>query len=195
MPQLPDWTLRVARPSSWWMLICRVPLVAIHEMIARYIEGYEGLVYGQRVFRAGETWFKRATAWTFYRIMRTLVYKDLPLDSGDFRLISCNCLAGLRQLRETHRFLRGMVAWVGYPQIGVKYTSGPHRGRDQISPPQNGVFCVDSGHIFLGLAVASQHLTRRRCHSSRRRGSRACNLGACAALVRRPRMVIRYRIG
>jgi len=96
------------------------PLVAVHEMIARYCEGYE-VVYGQRVFRAGETWFKRATAWIFYRVMRTLVYKDLPVDSGDFRLISCNCLAGLRQLRETHRFLRGMVAWVGYPQIGVKY--------------------------------------------------------------------------
>jgi glycosyltransferase involved in cell wall biosynthesis len=96
------------------------PLVAIHEMIARYCEGYD-VVYGQRVIRAGETWFKRASAWIFYRLMRTLVYKDLPVDSGDFRLISCNCLAGLRQLRETHRFLRGMVAWVGYPQIGVKY--------------------------------------------------------------------------
>jgi dolichol-phosphate mannosyltransferase len=96
------------------------PLVVIHEMIARFCEGYD-VVYGQRVFRAGETWFKQATAWIFYRLMRTLVYKDLPLDSGDFRLISCNCLVGLRQLRETHRFLRGMVAWVGYPQIGVKY--------------------------------------------------------------------------
>jgi dolichol-phosphate mannosyltransferase len=93
---------------------------AIHEMIARYCEGYD-VVFGRRVMRAGETWFKRATAWLFYRLMRTLVYKDLPVDSGDFRLISRNCLAGLRQLRETHRFLRGMVAWVGYPQIGVKY--------------------------------------------------------------------------
>jgi polyisoprenyl-phosphate glycosyltransferase len=96
------------------------PLAAIHQMIARYCEGYD-VVYGQRVIRAGETWFKRATAWIFYRLMRALVCKDLPLDSGDFRLISSNCLVGLRQLRETHRFLRGMVAWVGYPQIGVKY--------------------------------------------------------------------------
>jgi len=96
------------------------PLAAIHEMIARYCEGYD-VVYGQRVTRAGETWFKRATAWFFYRLMRTLVYRDLPVDSGDFRLISSNCLAGLRQLRETHRFLRGLVAWVGYPQIGVDY--------------------------------------------------------------------------
>ena len=96
------------------------PLAAIHEMIARYCEGYD-VVYGQRVARAGETVFKRATAWLFYRFMRTFVHKDLPVDSGDFRLISSECLAGLRQLRETHRFLRGMVAWVGYPQIGVKY--------------------------------------------------------------------------
>jgi len=96
------------------------PLSVIHEMIARYCEGYD-VVYGQRVTRAGETRFKRLTAWFFYRLMRSMVYKDLPIDSGDFRLISCNCLAGLRQLRESHRFLRGMVAWVGYPQIGVKY--------------------------------------------------------------------------
>jgi glycosyltransferase involved in cell wall biosynthesis len=96
------------------------PLAAIHEMIARYCEGYD-VVYGQRITRAGESRFKRATAWFFYRLMHTLVYKDLPLDSGDFRLISSDCLTGLRQLRETHRFLRGMVAWVGYPQIGVKY--------------------------------------------------------------------------
>jgi dolichol-phosphate mannosyltransferase len=96
------------------------PLAAIHEMIARYCEGYD-VVYGQRVARAGETAFKRATAWLFYRFMRTFVHKDLPVDSGDFRLISSECLAGLRQLRETHRFLRGMVAWVGYPQIGVRY--------------------------------------------------------------------------
>jgi polyisoprenyl-phosphate glycosyltransferase len=96
------------------------PLMTIHEMIARYCEGYD-VVYGQRVNRAGESGFKRATAWFFYRVMRSFVYKDLPVDSGDFRLISSDCMAGLRQLRETHRFLRGMVAWVGYSQIGVKY--------------------------------------------------------------------------
>jgi polyisoprenyl-phosphate glycosyltransferase len=96
------------------------PLTAIHEMIVRYREGYD-VVYGRRISRIGETWFKRATAWIFYRVMRALVHKDLPVDSGDFRLLSRNCLAGLQQLRETHRFLRGMVAWVGYAQIEVKY--------------------------------------------------------------------------
>ncbi len=96
------------------------PLETIHVMIERYCEGYD-VVYGQRVARQGETLFKRFTAWLFYRLMRGLVYRDLPVDAGDFRLLSRNCLDGLQQMRETHRFLRGMVAWVGYPQIGVPY--------------------------------------------------------------------------
>jgi len=96
------------------------PVTVIHQMIARYCEGYD-VVYGQRMTRRGEGILKRFSAWLFYRLMRNLVYKDLPLDTGDFRLISRNCLDGLQQLRETHRFLRGMVAWVGYPQIAVPY--------------------------------------------------------------------------
>ena len=96
------------------------PLEVVHAMIDRYCEGYD-VVYGQRRSRAGETVFKRLTAWAFYRVMRAMVYRSLPVDTGDFRLISSECLAGLRQMRETHRFLRGMVAWVGYPQIAVPY--------------------------------------------------------------------------
>src|SRR5215472_2188596 len=100
------------------------PLPVVHEMIARYCEGYD-VVYGQRVARQGEGPFKRFSAWLFYRLMSNLVYKDLPVDTGDFRLISRDCLSGLQQLRETHRFLRGMVAWVGYSQIGVTYERAP----------------------------------------------------------------------
>lgn len=96
------------------------PLSVVHRMIERYCQGYD-VVYGQRIARQGEGSWKRFTAWLFYRLMRSLVYKDLPLDAGDFRLISRHCLNGLQQLTETHRFLRGMVAWVGYPQIGVPY--------------------------------------------------------------------------
>jgi polyisoprenyl-phosphate glycosyltransferase len=96
------------------------PLDTIHLMIERYCEGYD-VVYGQRIIREGETPFKRFTAWLFYRLMRSLVYRGLPVDAGDFRLISRDCLNGLQQMRETHRFLRGMVAWVGYPQIGIPY--------------------------------------------------------------------------
>ena len=57
--------------------------------------------------------------------MRTIVDRRLPVDAGDFRLISRECLDGLRQMREQHRFLRGMVTWVGYPQCAVKYRRNP----------------------------------------------------------------------
>lgn len=96
------------------------PLPVIHEMIRRYCEGYD-VAYAAGLVREGESWFKRFSAWFFYRLMRSVVYKRLPVDAGDFRLISRGCLDGLRQMRETHRFLRGMVAWVGYAQIAVPY--------------------------------------------------------------------------
>ncbi len=96
------------------------PLVVIHKMIERYCEGYD-VAYAAGLVREGEGWFKRMSAWLFYRLMRSMVYKRLPPDAGDFRLISRECLDGLRQMRETHRFLRGMVAWIGYAQIAVPY--------------------------------------------------------------------------
>jgi glycosyltransferase involved in cell wall biosynthesis len=96
------------------------PLCVVHQMIGRYREGYD-VVYGQRETRDGETLYKRFTAWAFYRVMRAFVYRDMPVDTGDFRLISRDCLNALNSMRETHRFLRGMVAWIGYPQIAVRY--------------------------------------------------------------------------
>lgn len=100
------------------------PLPVIHEMITRYCEGYD-VAYAAGLVRQGENRFKKISAWLFYRLMRSLVYKHLPSDAGDFRLISRDCLDGLRQMRETHRFLRGMVAWVGYAQVAVPYERGP----------------------------------------------------------------------
>jgi polyisoprenyl-phosphate glycosyltransferase len=96
------------------------PLDTVHAMIERYCEGYD-VAYGRRIERSGETWFKRLTAWLFYRLMNALVYSDLPPDCGDFRLISRRCLNALKGMRETHRFLRGMTAWLGYPQVAVDY--------------------------------------------------------------------------
>ena len=90
------------------------PPELILDMLARYREGYD-VVYAQRVKRTGESLFKRLSAWLFYRIMATLVYKDLPTDTGDYRLVSRRCLNALLEMRETHRFLRGMVSWVGIP--------------------------------------------------------------------------------
>ena len=100
------------------------PPELVLDMLVRYREGYD-VVYAQRVHRTGETLFKRASAWLFYRTMRTLVYKDLPLDTGDYRLVSRRFLNALNQMRETHRFLRGMVAWVGFPQIAVPFVRAP----------------------------------------------------------------------
>ncbi|WP_411822959.1 glycosyltransferase family 2 protein [Leptospira sp. 'Mane'] len=100
------------------------PPEVILEMLAKYREGYD-VVYGRREERAGETFFKTASAWLFYRLMKILVHKDLPLDSGDFRLISRKCLDVLKDMRENHRFLRGMGAWVGFAQTPVIYKRAP----------------------------------------------------------------------
>lgn len=100
------------------------PLEVVHDMLAKYCEGYD-VVYGQRNRRAGETWFKRVTAWGFYRLMRTFVHPDLPADTGDFRLLSRRCLDSLGTMREQHRFLRGMVAWVGFAQTAIRYDRAP----------------------------------------------------------------------
>lgn len=94
------------------------PPEVIHEMLRQYREGYD-VVYARRVERRGETRFKRLTAWAFYRIMKLLVGCDLPADVGDYRLMSRRCLDALNGMRETHRFLRGMVAWIGFPQTSV----------------------------------------------------------------------------
>ena len=102
------------------------PLSVIHAMLERYSEGYD-VVYGQREARVGESLHKRFTAWLFYRIMHAFVDPKMPVDTGDFRLISRDCLNALIQMRETHRFLRGMVSWVGFPQTAVRYRREPRK--------------------------------------------------------------------
>jgi len=96
------------------------PLDVILLMVEQYRKGYD-VVCGQRSVRKGENIFKRASAWLFYRLMQTFFLKSLPPDVGDFRLMSRKCVNTLRSMRELHRFLRGMVTWVGYPQICVHY--------------------------------------------------------------------------
>jgi dolichol-phosphate mannosyltransferase len=111
------------------------PPELIHDMLREYAKGYD-VVYAQRVGRKGDTVFKRATAWAFYRIMRWCVHRDLPLDTGDFRLISRRCLDALRSMRELHRFLRGMVAWVGFPQTAVTFSRPPRAAGVTKYPPR-----------------------------------------------------------
>lgn len=96
------------------------PLDVIHEMVGEYRNGYD-VVCGQRIGRAGERAFKKFTAWLFYRCMSVFFLESLPHDVGDFRLMSRRCVDSLTQMRELHRFLRGMVVWVGYSQTCVRY--------------------------------------------------------------------------
>ncbi len=96
------------------------PPEVVLEMVEKYKEGYD-VVYARRRKREGDTWVKRGTAWLFYRLMRVLVHRDLPLDVGDFRLMSRSCIETLRSMRELHRFLRGMVTWVGFSQTNVDF--------------------------------------------------------------------------
>jgi dolichol-phosphate mannosyltransferase len=96
------------------------PPELIHEMLAKWREGYE-VVYAVRREREGETAFKKLTAAAFYRLIRRLTNVDIPLDTGDYRLIGREALDSLLKMRETHRFIRGMVSWIGYPQTGVSY--------------------------------------------------------------------------
>ena len=99
------------------------PPEAIPDLIAKWREGYE-VVYAVRAEREGETWFKKATAALFYRIVRRITDVKIPVDTGDFRLMDRKVVEVLKTMRERHRFPRGMSAWVGFRQIGVPYKRG-----------------------------------------------------------------------
>jgi glycosyltransferase involved in cell wall biosynthesis len=96
------------------------PPEVILDMVAKWREGSD-VVYAVRRQRAGESAFKRLTARWFYRVFAAMIPIDVPLDAGDFRLMSRRVVIALRSLRETHRFVRGMVAWVGFKQTDVSY--------------------------------------------------------------------------
>ena len=89
-------------------------------MIAKWREGYD-VVYGVRASREGETWFKLWTAKLFYRLIYRITSIEIPLDTGDFRLLDRDVVDAIGRMHERNRFLRGMVPWVGYKQIGVEY--------------------------------------------------------------------------
>lgn len=96
------------------------PPAVILDMIARWKEGYE-VVYAVRTQRKGESWFKEFTAKLFYRIIYRITDVKIPLDTGDFRLMDRKVVDAMKQMRERHRFIRGMTSWVGFRQTGVHY--------------------------------------------------------------------------
>jgi hypothetical protein len=89
----------------------------IPALVARWRAGYQ-VVYALRTRRAGETWFKRATATAFYRLIRGIASVDIPVDTGDFRLLDRRAADALRGLREQHRYVRGLAALIFLGIIG-----------------------------------------------------------------------------
>ncbi|MEA3326745.1 MAG: glycosyltransferase family 2 protein [Chloroflexota bacterium] len=100
------------------------PPEVILKLIEKWREGYE-VVYAVREEREGESWFKKLTASIFYRLIHAVTNVDIPLDTGDFRLLDKKVVDIMKTMRERHRFLRGMSAWVGFKQVGVKYKRKP----------------------------------------------------------------------
>jgi dolichol-phosphate mannosyltransferase len=96
------------------------PPELIREMGEKWQEGYE-VVFAIRAEREGESWFKLWTASLFYRIIYRITDVKIPLDTGDFRLMDRKVVDVLKQMRERHRFPRGMSAWVGFKQVGIEY--------------------------------------------------------------------------
>ena len=101
------------------------PPEVIPELVAAWREGFD-VVYAQRRERQGETWLKRATAAAFYRIMQGIGGPvRLPSNTGDFRLLSRRALDALLRLRERHRFMKGLFAWIGFRAKAVPYDRAP----------------------------------------------------------------------
>jgi dolichol-phosphate mannosyltransferase len=96
------------------------PPELLPELIAKWREGFE-VVYAVRAEREGESWFKLFTASLFYRLIYRITDVKIPMDTGDFRLLDRKVVNVMKQLRERHRFLRGLSVWVGFRQTGVEY--------------------------------------------------------------------------
>jgi polyisoprenyl-phosphate glycosyltransferase len=104
------------------------PPELIPELVVKWREGYD-VVYAKRTAREGETVLKKATAKAFYRVIQSLSRVKIPADTGDYRLLSRRAVESLKLLREQHRFMKGLFAWIGYPQVAVPYRRSPrHAG-------------------------------------------------------------------
>lgn len=96
------------------------PPEVIPDLIEQWREGYQ-VVYAIRSERVGETWFKKLTASMFYRMIARITSIEIPVDTGDFRLMDRRVVDSLKRVREQHRFMRGLSVWVGFKQVGVPY--------------------------------------------------------------------------
>lgn len=98
----------------------------IPDMVKMWKDTGADVVYGQRMMREGETWFKRFTAKGFYAVINFIASNvEIPRNTGDFRLMNRRSINALSQLREKHRFMKGLFAWIGYKQVAFKYNRAP----------------------------------------------------------------------
>lgn len=105
------------------------PPELIPELVEQYRMGYDN-VYAKRLEREGETFLKKITAHAFYRTMQKMGKVKIPEDTGDFRLLSRRAVDSLLQLREQHRFMKGLFTWIGYPSAAVSYKRDPRFAGD-----------------------------------------------------------------
>lgn len=96
------------------------PPELIPKMLEKWKEGYD-VVYGKRLAREGETFFKKLTAKVFYRFLRSMTDVEIPVDTGDFRLIDRKVADALKLVNERNRYIRGIISWLGFKQIGVEF--------------------------------------------------------------------------
>ena len=126
------------------------PPELIPVLYEKFLAGYD-VVYAQRRTRTGESWWKRVSARLFYRLMRRMTTIELPLDTGDFRLMSKRVADDLRRLQEHSRFIRGLVTWVGYNQIAVPYDRDRrYGGTSKFSTSKMMTFALDGITSFSG---------------------------------------------
>lgn len=127
--------LEAARGARIFMLDADLqdPPELLGEMMMMMDRGYD-VVYGRRARRQGETLFKKASAWAFYRFLNMLSDVAIPADTGDFRLVSRRALDAVLSMPERARFLRGMFAWVGFRQIGLEYVRAPREAGETKYP-------------------------------------------------------------
>ncbi len=131
------------------------PPELLEPMLALLERGAD-VVYGQRRTRMGETRFKTATAAIFYRLLRRLVDIDIPLDAGDFRLMSRRALDVLNSMPEHHRFIRGMVSWIGMRQVPILYDRDARYAGETKYPLRKMIrFAIDA---ITGFSVAPLRL-------------------------------------
>jgi dolichol-phosphate mannosyltransferase len=124
------------------------PPEVVLEMVERWREGY-AVVYAVREVRSGEGRTKRLTAKWFYRVLDRLTDVRIPLDTGDFRLVDRKAVDAVRDMREHRRYLRGMFAWVGFDQTGVKYVRrARHAGSTKFSFRRMVSFAADGVFSF-----------------------------------------------